>query len=146
MTSLSPLAKTNETTKLSSFFLGNAIIKKKAKPSSFLMFGISPLALAACGGGSSVAVSGDEKQDGTDISDVITGGEDSEVSINLQKGQFLVFHPDHTAHGTENVTEIPRNTFMLVVKRNEWIDSLVGQSHMEFINVDEMVADKAVAA
>ena len=72
--------------------------------------------------------------------------EDSEVSINLQKGQFLIFHPDHTAHGTENVTEIPRNTFMLVVKRNEWIDSLVGQSHMEFINVDEMAADKAVAA
>ena len=68
--------------------------------------------------------------------------EDSEVSINLQKGQFLIFHPDHTAHGTENITEIPRNTFMLVVKRNEWIDSLVGQSHMEFINVDEIVANQ----
>lgn len=85
MTSLSPLAKTNETTKLSSFFLGNAILKKKAKPSSFLMFGISPLALAACGGGSSVAVSSDEKQDGTDISDVITGGEDSEVSMGADE-------------------------------------------------------------
>lgn len=72
--------------------------------------------------------------------------EDSEVSINLQKGQFLIFSPDHTGHGTENVTEIPRNTFMLVVKRNEWIDNLVNSPSMEFINIDELVAKQAEAA
>jgi hypothetical protein len=71
--------------------------------------------------------------------------EDSEVSINLQKGQFLIFHPDHTAHGTENVTEIPRNTFMLVVKRNEWIDNLVGDKNMKFIDINEVVANKEAA-
>jgi len=72
--------------------------------------------------------------------------EDSEMSINLQKGQFLIFNPDHTGHGTENVTDIPRNTFMMVVKRNEWLDNLVGDSNMQFINVDELVAEQTVAA
>ena len=67
---------------------------------------------------------------------------DSEISVNLQKGQFLIFNPDHTGHGTENVTDIPRNTFMLVVKRNEWLESLMGEQHMQFINVDELVASK----
>ena len=72
--------------------------------------------------------------------------EDSEVSINLTKGQFLIFNPDKTGHGTQNVTDIPRNTFMLVVKRNEWIESLMNEQHMQFINVDELVANKTVAA
>ena len=71
--------------------------------------------------------------------------EDSEMSINLQKGQFLIFNPDHTGHGTENVTEIPRNTFMMVVKRNAWLDNLVGDSNMQFINVDELVAQTEAA-
>jgi hypothetical protein len=66
---------------------------------------------------------------------------DSDVTVNLQKGQFLVFYPDATGHGTCNVTEIPRNTFMLVVKRSEWIDSL-GQGNdatIQFVDIDAMV-------
>lgn len=70
---------------------------------------------------------------------------DSQVHINLQKGQFLIFNPDHTGHGTQNLTNIPRNTFMIVAKRNEWIDSLVEQQTMEFINIDSIV-DIAQAA
>lgn len=68
--------------------------------------------------------------------------QDTEVSINLQKGQFLIFNPDHTGHGTENITSIPRNTFMMVVKRNEWIDNLVGDENMKFIDINEVVANQ----
>jgi hypothetical protein len=72
--------------------------------------------------------------------------QDTETSINLQKGQFIIFNPDHTGHGTENITSIPRNTFMLVVKRNEWIDNLVGQPHMQFIDIDAAVDTTAPKA
>ena len=34
---------------------------------------------------------------------------------------------------------------MLVVKRNEWLESLMGEQHMQFINVDELVAEKKAA-
>jgi len=71
---------------------------------------------------------------------------DSEVSINLQKGQFLIFNPDQTGHGTENVTEIPRNTFMMVVKRNEWLENLVNNPNMTFINLDEAVKEQRKVA
>lgn len=71
---------------------------------------------------------------------------DSEVNVNLQKGQFLIFNPDHTGHGTENVTEIPRNTFMMVVKRNEWLENLMGDSNIQFIDIDEAVAEKETVA
>ena len=70
---------------------------------------------------------------------------DSQVHINLQKGQFLIFNPDHTGHGTQNLTSVPRNTFMLVVKRNEWIDNLIKNETMEFINIDELVEHKIAA-
>ncbi len=73
---------------------------------------------------------------------------DSEISVNLQKGKFLIFNPDHTGHGTENITDIPRNTFMLVVKRNEWLDNLVGAENMQFIDINEIVAkqEEVIAA
>lgn len=70
---------------------------------------------------------------------------DSQVHINLQKGQFLIFNPDHTGHGTQNLTSIPRNTFMLVVKRNEWIDNLINNETMQFIDIDEMAQVKQAA-
>jgi hypothetical protein len=70
---------------------------------------------------------------------------DSQVSINLQKGQFLIFNPDHTGHGTENLTSIPRNTFMLVVKRNDWIDNLTNNETMQFIDIDNLVQQKVAA-
>lgn len=76
---------------------------------------------------------------------------DSEMNINLQKGQFLIFSPDHTGHGTENTMDCPRNTIMMVVKRNEWLDNLVGAKSMEFVDVDNaasktVVAQESVAA
>ena len=67
---------------------------------------------------------------------------DAEVSINLQKGQFLIFNPDHTGHQTQNLTNIPRNAFMLVVKRNAWLDALTKNETMTFINVDELAEQK----
>ena len=70
---------------------------------------------------------------------------DSEVSINLQKGQFLIFNPDHTGHQTQNLTEVPRNAFMLVVKRNAWLDSLTENETMTFVNTKEL-AEKVQAA
>src|SRR5210317_1353175 len=70
---------------------------------------------------------------------------DSQVSINLQKGQFLIFNPDHTGHGTQNLTSIPRNTFMLVVKRNDWIDSLYNQETVQYIDIDNLVQQKVAA-
>ncbi len=50
---------------------------------------------------------------------------DSDVSIQLQKGQFLIFNPDKTAHGTANTGSEVRNAFMLVVKKNEWLENLM---------------------
>ena len=70
---------------------------------------------------------------------------DSEVSINLQKGQFLIFNPDHTGHQTQNLTEVPRNAFMLVVKRNEWLDSLTKNETMTFIDTKELAKESKVA-
>lgn len=70
---------------------------------------------------------------------------DSQVHINLQKGQFLIFNPDHTGHGTENLTDVPRNTFMMVVKRNEWIDNIINNETMQYINIDELVEQKIAA-
>jgi len=70
---------------------------------------------------------------------------DSQVHINLQKGQFLIFNPDHTGHGTQNLTSIPRNTFMMVVKRNEWIENLMTQETIQTINIDELVQEKLAA-
>ena len=67
---------------------------------------------------------------------------DSEVSINLQKGQFLIFNPDHTGHQTQNLTEVPRNAFMLVVKRNAWLDSLTKNETMTFIDTKELATEK----
>jgi hypothetical protein len=34
---------------------------------------------------------------------------------------------------------------MMVVKRNAWLDNLVGDSNMQFINVDELVAQTEAA-
>jgi len=70
---------------------------------------------------------------------------DSQVTVNLQKGQFLIFNPDHTGHGTQNITSIPRNTFMLVVKRNEWLENLVKNETMQFIDIDSLVNESIAA-
>ena len=71
---------------------------------------------------------------------------DSQVHINLQQGQFLIFNPDHTGHGTENLTSVPRNTFMLVVKRNEWLDNLVNNETIQYVDIDKIVSKSKEAA
>ena len=71
---------------------------------------------------------------------------DSQVTINLQKGQFLVFNPDHTGHGTENLSNIPRDTIMIVAKRNAWLDGLAENNTMTFVDVDELVKSKELLA
>ena len=62
--------------------------------------------------------------------------EDSQVH-QPSKRSVLNFNPDHTGHGTENLTDMPRN--MMVVKRNEWIDSLIQNETVQYIDVDNIV-------
>lgn len=50
---------------------------------------------------------------------------DSDVSIPLRKGQFAIFNPDNTAHQSDNLSDMPRNAVMMIVKRNAWLDSIV---------------------
>jgi len=40
------------------------------------------------------------------------------------------------------LTDVPRNAFMLVVKRNAWLDALTKNETMTFINVDELTEQK----
>ena len=54
----------------------------------------------------------------------------------------MIFNPDHTGHQTQNLTDVPRNAFMLVVKRNAWLDALTQNETMTFINVNELAEQK----
>jgi hypothetical protein len=64
---------------------------------------------------------------------------DSEVNIPLAKGQFLIFNPDHTGHQTQNLSKTKvRNAFMLIVKRNKWLDDLMKNETMTFIDTKEL--------
>ena len=51
---------------------------------------------------------------------------DSDVTLNLQKGQWLAFNQDKVAHSTWNLSkDRVRNAFMFVAKRNEWLDNIM---------------------
>jgi len=51
---------------------------------------------------------------------------DSDISLNLQKGQWLAFNQDKVAHSTWNLSkDRVRNAFMFVAKRNEWLDNIM---------------------
>jgi len=51
---------------------------------------------------------------------------DSDISLNLQKGQWLAFNQDKVAHSTWNLSKDKvRNAFMFVAKRNEWLDNIM---------------------
>ena len=61
---------------------------------------------------------------------------DSDITVNLNKGQFLVFNQDKVAHATKNSSETRvRNAFMFVAIRNEWLDKLMNHTN-EPITVD----------
>ena len=52
--------------------------------------------------------------------------QDSDVSINLQKGQCLVFNQDRVTHSAWNLSkDRQRNLLILLVKRNEWLDNIM---------------------
>ncbi len=71
---------------------------------------------------------------------------DSEVNIPLAKGQFLIFNPDHTGHQTQNLSKTRvRNAFMLIVKRNKWLDDLMKNETMTFIDTKELAKKSKVA-
>lgn len=59
---------------------------------------------------------------------------DSVVNVNLRKGQFVIFNADTVQHQTNNITNKPRDTFMLVVKKNAWIENITNQEDPEFIS------------
>jgi hypothetical protein len=40
------------------------------------------------------------------------------------------------------LTEVPRNAFMLVVKRNAWLDSLTKNETMTFIDTKDLATEK----
>lgn len=68
---------------------------------------------------------------------------DSDVSINLRAGQFVVFNADTVAHQTNNLTDRPRDAIMLVVKKNDWIENLVNNEDPCIINLSQ---EKLLAA
>lgn len=65
---------------------------------------------------------------------------DSDVSIPLRKGQFAIFNPDNTAHQSDNLSSIPRNAVMMIVKRNAWLDSIVNNVTPCVIDVKQLQA------
>lgn len=67
----------------------------------------------------------------------VTG--DSVVNVNLRKGQFVVFNADTVQHQTNNLTDEPRDTFMLVVKKNEWLEKLTEWEDPAFVDCSEPV-------
>ena len=74
---------------------------------------------------------------------------DSDVTLQLQKGQWLAFNQDKVAHATKNTSKNRvRNAFMFVAKRNEWLDNIMQSSYSEPIYVDcrELAKTKANSA
>ena len=64
---------------------------------------------------------------------------DSDVSVSLKKGQFVIFNPDNTAHQSDNQSNLPRNAVMMIVKRNEWLDNLVNNSKPVVIDTKSLM-------
>jgi hypothetical protein len=63
---------------------------------------------------------------------------DSDVSIPLRKGQFVIFNPDNTAHQSDNMSAEPRDAIMMIVKRNAWIDSIINNTKPCVIDVKKL--------
>ena len=62
---------------------------------------------------------------------------DSDISLNIQKGQWLAFNQDKVAHSTWNLSkDRVRNAFMFVAKRNEWLDNIMNNHDGTPIVVD----------
>jgi len=59
---------------------------------------------------------------------------DSDVTLNLQKGQWLAFNQDKVTHSTWNLSkDRVRNAFMFVAKRNEWLDNIMKHQGMPMV-------------
>ena len=59
---------------------------------------------------------------------------DSDVTLNLQKGQWLAFNQDKVTHSTWNLSkDRVRNAFMFVAKRNEWLDNVMKHQGMPIV-------------
>jgi len=69
---------------------------------------------------------------------VIYHSTDSDVSIPLRKGQFVIFNPDNTAHQSDNMSAEPRDAIMMIVKRNAWIDSIINNTKPCVIDVKKL--------
>jgi len=50
--------------------------------------------------------------------------DDCEINTSLNRGQFVILNTDHVAHQTENVGSKPRDMLAMIIKKNEWVDSL----------------------
>ena len=58
----------------------------------------------------------------------------------------MIFNPDHTGHQTQNLSKTRvRNAFMLIVKRNKWLDDLMKNETMTFIDTKELAQKSKVA-
>jgi hypothetical protein len=62
---------------------------------------------------------------------------DSDVVVNIEKGQWLAFNQDLVAHETYNASETRvRNAFMFVAIRNEWLDNIMSNRDIKPTIVD----------
>lgn len=71
----------------------------------------------------------------------VTG--DSVVNVNLRKGQFVVFNADTVQHQTNNLTDEPRDTFMLVIKKNDWLQQLTEWEDPAFVDCSVSAEEEA---
>jgi hypothetical protein len=63
---------------------------------------------------------------------------DSDVSVPLRKGQFVIFNPDNTAHQSDNLSDMPRNAVMMIVKRNAWLDNIISNEKPCMVDVTKL--------
>lgn len=51
---------------------------------------------------------------------------DSDITIQMQKGQWMIFNADKVGHETINVSQDrQRDSFIILAKRNKWLDDIV---------------------
>lgn len=61
--------------------------------------------------------------------------QDSDVSVNLQKGQFLIYNQDFVEHQVENIMNTFNYKFMIVAKVNDWIENLCKNETVTYIDI-----------
>lgn len=61
---------------------------------------------------------------------------DSDVSVNLQPGQFLIYNQDFVEHQVQNVMDTAHYKFMIVAKVNDWVRNLANNETVKFIDIE----------